>query len=623
MHKRIALLLVVVLAAGAALAQELVTLPPEQVTSTAADLTAQFYVAGVQVLTNSTFSSDPGQDNWLPVPVGIERERAPRTATIECDDTYPLDGKAARVSYATETTGLTGIAFEQKITGTAVPRMEAPLLNYWIRYQYDRGTSDAVARGGFVGVVLYSDGRTYELRYYHGVSTTPKPPEDTAGVHNVDGRSVKREAWSRGVAEPGFWDVRQDAFDAFGISDFTVRAVRIGVILYKTRDTRSHLHFLFDNVELVEGARVWHEYRLVSEDTWQQAEARSCVGRGSYTATVEGLIPSSAYITRAALSYLGQTIYGNEVTFMTSGEGHREEAEPLEICSFNVKWLGHYTRRDNEALSSLLSGYDIVVVQELVAPPYEHTFPDGTPTKPDDEARAFFDSMRKHGFAYWLSEEDTGQDATIHTNGTGSEWWVAFYKPEVVQTASDLPHGFLAAERAANQDYDRVPYAFSFRTLCGALDFVLISVHLKEGDSSSDVQRRSAEIRSIAQWIVERETCEKDYLILGDMNIWDRTELATFVPRPFESLNLECVATNTSPTNPRPYDHVLFDRIHTAEMDTLYGFRVIALVDEMHSSWSKSGTYPGNPYDADLFPQYYSDHNPFVFRLLIPNHDDD
>jgi hypothetical protein len=295
----------------------------------------------------------------------------------------------------------------------------------------------------------------------------------------------------------------------------------------------------------------------------------------------------------------------------------------VTICSFNVKWLGHYTKRDDASLCSLLKDYDIVVIQELVAPPYSLTYPDGTPAQGDKESKEFFEEMKTHGFEYWLSEEDTGPADTIHSNSTSTEWWVAFYKPEVVQIASDLPWGFLALDRSNNADYERVPYAFSFRAVEGTVDFVLVSVHLQPGTSSAGVQRRADEIRSIATWAASRPSSERDFIVLGDMNIEDCAELASFVPAPFVSLNAGCNATNTSPTAPRPYDHVLIDPDHTKEVDAAYGFRVVSLVDAMRTEWSLPGPYPGDPYDSNLFPQYYSDHNPVSFRLRIPSADDD
>ena len=105
-------------------------------------------------------------------------------------------------------------------------------------------------------------------------------------------------------------------------------------------------------------------------------------------------------------------------------------------------------------------------------------FPDGTSAKPDKEAAAFFNEMERLGFKYWLSEEDSGTGDAIHLNSTATEWWVVFYNSSRGTIASDLPHGFLAADRSNHPDYERVPYAFSFRTKENGSDFVLINVHL-------------------------------------------------------------------------------------------------------------------------------------------------
>ena len=42
-------------------------------------------------------------------------------------------------------------------------------------------------------------------------------------------------------------------------------------------------------------------------------------------------------------------------------------AEFLTVCSFNIQFLGLSSKRDNAALAELMKGYDVVVVQELVA----------------------------------------------------------------------------------------------------------------------------------------------------------------------------------------------------------------------------------------------------------------
>jgi len=164
------------------------------------------------------------------------------------------------------------------------------------------------------------------------------------------------------------------------------------------------------------------------------------------------------------------------VSALASSQPHAAQGT-LSLCSFNIQFLGSSKERDNEALANLLKPYDVVVVQELVAPPYPGTFPNGEAFRPDPESKRFFDAMRALGFDYVLSEEDTGTGDTIHSNGTNTEWFVAFFRASKVGRARDLPSGFLAEDRSNNDDYERVPYAFAFRTGGKTLDFVLISVH--------------------------------------------------------------------------------------------------------------------------------------------------
>lgn len=168
----------------------------------------------------------------------------------------------------------------------------------------------------------------------------------------------------------------------------------------------------------------------------------------------------------------------NEVATLTAPT---TDNTPISIASFNIQFLGNSTRRDNFALASVVSPYDVVVVQELVSPPYSGSYPDGSPFKPDPQSAAFSDDMAALGYQYLMSAEDTGSGDKIHRNGSSTEWWVAFYRPGIVTPAEDLPHGFLAGDRSNHDDYERVPYAFGFRTTSGTLDFVLVSVHLKPG----------------------------------------------------------------------------------------------------------------------------------------------
>lgn len=301
----------------------------------------------------------------------------------------------------------------------------------------------------------------------------------------------------------------------------------------------------------------------------------------------------------------------------------------LSICSFNIQFLGSSKARDNTQLTAILKDFDIVVIQELVAPPYPGSFPDGSPFNPDPEARDFFDKMQAHGFAYLLSDEDTGTAEKNHNNGSATEWWVAFYKPEAVRPAPDLPAGFLAEDRTHNPDFDRVPYAFAFRTPSQTLDFVLIPVHLHPDSGPANRARRKHELAAMAQWIHAHDTQEKDFIILGDMNIEDKAELVDATPQGFLSLNDECRRTNTlHNTAPggggKPYDHVLYrTAFTTSELDTQFDLKVIDLIEALRPGWPGPGPYPGDPYNHDEFRKRYSDHDPVEFRMLVTPSDDD
>lgn len=296
----------------------------------------------------------------------------------------------------------------------------------------------------------------------------------------------------------------------------------------------------------------------------------------------------------------------------------------IRICSFNVQFLGNSATRDNIALASILKDYDIVVIQELLSPPYAGKFPNGEPFKPNPKSAKFFDAMRNLGFQYILSEEDTGTGDKIHSNSSSTEWWVTFYKSNMVKQANDLPSGFLAEDRSNNNDYERVPYAFAFRTMDEKMDFVLISVHLQPDSSKADKARRKHELSSIASWIDNHDKKEKDFIILGDMNIENEAELKDATPVGFLSLNDECRQTNTNVNDPKPYDHVMYNIKYTSnEIDKDFDLKVIDLVAAMKNNWHNKSHYPGDPYNHDEFRKYYSDHDPVEFRMISPNADDD
>lgn len=292
--------------------------------------------------------------------------------------------------------------------------------------------------------------------------------------------------------------------------------------------------------------------------------------------------------------------------------------QEIQIASFNIKFLGHHKKRDNLALAAVVKGFDIVLVQELVAPPLAGTYPDGTQFKADLEAKSFLDEMTKYGYRYVLSPEDTGPGKNNHSSGTDTEWFIAFYNPKRVSWDRSLPDGFLAADRTNNPDYERVPYAFGFRADDNT-DFVLISVHLKPNPEGAG--RRKQELSAIAHWIDMHDEVEKDFIIVGDMNLQDCGELQNIMPQNFVSLNSSCMSTNTSVRRPRPYSHVMYRPEYSTEIRD--NFRIVDLVSTMKTFWHHPEHYPGDPYDHNRFSQYYSDHHPIVFRIDVSGKDDD
>jgi endonuclease/exonuclease/phosphatase family metal-dependent hydrolase len=298
----------------------------------------------------------------------------------------------------------------------------------------------------------------------------------------------------------------------------------------------------------------------------------------------------------------------------------------IYICSFNIQFLGNSKKRDNDALADLLKNFDIVIVQELLAPPFDGVFPNGEKFKPSKVAEVFVKAMVNQGFKFVLSEEDTGPGNKIHLNSSATEWWIAFYKDEKVRLAMDLPHGFLAEDRSNNIDFDRVPYAFPFRSLLDSTDFVLISVHLAPNVSGK--QRRKHELDAIKSWINLNDEKEKDFIILGDMNIENKKELDGATPVGFISLNESCKRTNTlinkqADLGARPYDHIMYRPLYTSnEIDEKFDMVVLNLISLMRPYWVSKSKYPGDPYNHDLFRQYYSDHHPVLFRLKLSKDDD-
>ncbi len=298
--------------------------------------------------------------------------------------------------------------------------------------------------------------------------------------------------------------------------------------------------------------------------------------------------------------------------------------ESLTVCSFDTNELGYSAEKDVRALAHVLAGYDIVVVQGIVAPPYEGAFPNGDPYRPDAEVAEFFDEMTdRWGYAYVLSEEDTGRRLINHSNEPWTEWYVVFYDPAKLEPAAGLPRAFLAEDVTANPVFDRVPYAVSLRRIETGFDFVLISVHLHEGEKEEDRAKRATELGAIVDWIDGQTTGETEYIIVGNMQFADCGEILTCAPSGWRFLNPtyggDCLATDATLAPNRPYDGILFTQ--RVEVDHAFGLRVIDLVTGLAAIWDPFGEPIETAYGDLGFVRRISDHNPIVFRFQLASGD--
>ena len=298
------------------------------------------------------------------------------------------------------------------------------------------------------------------------------------------------------------------------------------------------------------------------------------------------------------------------------------------LCSFNIQFLGTFKIKENLKLAEYMqeSQCDLVMIQELVAPPTgKH--------EANQRVRNFFSAMKSVGFAsYWLSEEDTGRGSKNGLLGSSTEWHVVFYKGEKLYPAMDLPNGFLAEDVTAHPDYDRVPYAFSFRDHSNNLDFVLINVHLRPGASPASRARRLHELAAIQNWISMQKkiSSERNFWVVGDMNIKNAKELVNIEKHlPLMSLNyvldqdnfekVLALPTNTVAKRPKPYDHFMVD---LSSMPLMLDFEVLDLIEGMRPKWdSEEIPFPGDPYNHNFFRYRFSDHHPIRIKVAVPYKD--
>lgn len=368
--------------------------------------------------------------------------------------------------------------------------------------------------------------------------------------------------------------------------------------------------------------------------------------------------------------------------------------DQIAVCSFNVSFVGHWKAKDKQskALAALLEPCDVIAMQELVAPPtnlgidangqiltwldqdkmlqvaatkdpteqIDQFVPWWTETnKPvglveewsaDYQALNFVGHMKNAGFDYEISTGDTGKTVN-HNNSTSSEWHIVFYRPSVVSPVpgTDMPGGWtiLGPQEplAKHPVFDRVPYAFSFRTTPRhdgkQLDFVLINVHLHSTQTRDNEKEQEAalvranELFFVNKWIekMKSQHAERDFITLGDMNVVSCTQLDEIKSElkrlmtaakmtdfdDLTSLNRSCHRTNISKADPKPFDQVMFNRKHTTEIlkSDAYGADLVTVdIGEKYGLTTTFGNVVGN------FVKAYSDHQPLLFVMKVGMDDD-
>jgi hypothetical protein len=58
----------------------------------------------------------------------------------------------------------------------------------------------------------------------------------------------------------------------------------------------------------------------------------------------------------------------------TFADNSPKPLESIRVASFNIQFVGHFKKKRNDILAAILKDYDLVFVQELVAPPTDIQF---------------------------------------------------------------------------------------------------------------------------------------------------------------------------------------------------------------------------------------------------------
>ncbi len=293
------------------------------------------------------------------------------------------------------------------------------------------------------------------------------------------------------------------------------------------------------------------------------------------------------------------------------------------IRDFDTKAYGYRGDEPLHYIAEIISHFDLVAVQEvnrdlqalkkvvkLLGGDWKYIFTDTTEGNAgNDERLAFLYDSRKVRFA-----------------GLAGEIVI----PPLKVDGDTVPSAQIV----------RTPYLAGFRA--GWTDFILTTVHILYGSSSSTDPVRKAEIISLAKFLANRANDKKSWsrniVMLGDFNIFQRNdevyeallEHSTFyIPD-----ELQTIPGSNVPQN-KFYDQIAFKgkfKLYDAGVFDFYEY-VYRLEDEQHYVADMGDAYhttsSGNPREnKTLYYKTYwrthqmSDHLPMWVELGINNTDD-
>lgn len=250
----------------------------------------------------------------------------------------------------------------------------------------------------------------------------------------------------------------------------------------------------------------------------------------------------------------------------------RSKKNQLLLATWNIANLGAQKRSDGalKIIAHLLKRFDLIAVQEV-----------------NDRLTGFFDLMKHMGTSYDFVINDTAGNSerlayiykkrkVKRRNLTGELALRKRIFPKNTVTVEYREDGVDKTQKFKNfpfEPFDRNPFIASF--VAGAIDFVLVNVHLYFGKFGNSVKeehrkkyaRRVLEIYALSKWAKAKfkndsNSYDKDIILLGDMNIpmMSRTNSAykALIRFGMIPINYQTKTGFTNIKNDKTYDQVAF-----------------------------------------------------------------